>query len=125
MPVKRKGTGLLGMAHLVDLGVRLKLEGVTSAADYLTTVMSNAEGGADGGSRLEALAVERVISPIQHAEPLGAAATRVGHNRPSDIRSGRARPRAEDLLQTRDHADWACPLFGRKQTWRRDRLNVA
>jgi hypothetical protein len=42
----RFGTGLLGMAHLVDMGVRLKIEGVTSAADYLTTVMSKQKGGA-------------------------------------------------------------------------------
>jgi hypothetical protein len=42
----RFGTGLLGMAHLVDMGVHLKLEGVTSASDYLTTVMSKQKGGA-------------------------------------------------------------------------------
>jgi hypothetical protein len=42
----RFGTGLLGMAHLIDMGVHLKLEGVTSAADYLTTVMSKQKGGA-------------------------------------------------------------------------------
>jgi hypothetical protein len=42
----RFGTGVLGMAHLIDMGIRLKLEGVTSAADYLTTVMSKQKGGA-------------------------------------------------------------------------------
>jgi len=42
----RFGTGLLGMAHLIDMGVRLKLEGVTAASDYLTTVMSKQKGGA-------------------------------------------------------------------------------
>ena len=42
----RFGTGLLGMAHLVDMGVHLKLEGVASASDYLTTVMSKQKGGA-------------------------------------------------------------------------------
>jgi hypothetical protein len=41
----RFGTGLLGMAHLIDMGLHLKLEGVTSAADYLTTVMSKQKGG--------------------------------------------------------------------------------
>lgn len=46
----RFGTGLLGMAHLVDMGVRLKLEGVAAASDYLTTVMSKQQGGAHGGS---------------------------------------------------------------------------
>ncbi len=47
----RFGTGLLGMAHLVDMGVRLKFEGVTSAADYLTKQMSEQKGGTmNGGS---------------------------------------------------------------------------
>jgi streptogramin lyase len=46
----RFGNGLLGMMHLIDMGVRLKLEGVTAASDYLTTVMSKQEGGAEGGS---------------------------------------------------------------------------
>jgi hypothetical protein len=46
----RFGTGLLGMAHLIDMGVRLKLEGVTAASDYLTTLMSKQKGGALGGS---------------------------------------------------------------------------
>ena len=41
----RFGTGLLGMAHLVDMAVRLKLEGVTSAADFLTKTMSEQKGG--------------------------------------------------------------------------------
>ncbi len=42
----RFGTGLLGMAHLVDMAVRLKLDGVTSAADFLTKTMSEQKGGA-------------------------------------------------------------------------------
>ena len=42
----RFGTGLLGMAHLVDMAVRLNLEGVTSAADFLTKTMSEQKGGA-------------------------------------------------------------------------------
>jgi len=41
----RFGTGLLGMAHLVDMAVRLKLDGVTSAADFLTKTMSEQKGG--------------------------------------------------------------------------------
>ena len=36
---ERFGSGLLGMAHLVDMGVRLKLEGVAAASDYLTKTM--------------------------------------------------------------------------------------
>jgi hypothetical protein len=46
----RFGTGLLGMAHLIDMGVRLKLEGVAAASDYLTKTMSEQQGGANGGS---------------------------------------------------------------------------
>ena len=42
----RFGTGLLGMWHLIDMGVRLKLEGVASASDYLTKTMSEQKGGA-------------------------------------------------------------------------------
>ncbi len=42
----RFGTGLLGMAHLIDMGVHLKLKGVTSASDYLTKTMSEQKGGA-------------------------------------------------------------------------------
>ena len=41
----RFGTGLLGMWHLIDMGVRLKLEGVASASDYLTKTMSEQKGG--------------------------------------------------------------------------------
>jgi len=46
----RFGNGLLGMAHLIDMGVHLKLEGVTAASDYLTTIMSKQKGGRFGGS---------------------------------------------------------------------------
>ena len=42
--------GLLGMAHLIDMGVRLKLEGVAAASDYLTKTMSKQQGGPNGGS---------------------------------------------------------------------------
>jgi len=42
----RFGTGLLGMAHLVDMAARLRFEGVLSAADYLTKTMSEQKGGA-------------------------------------------------------------------------------
>jgi hypothetical protein len=42
----RFGTGLLGLAHLVDMAARLKSEGVTSASDYLTKTMSEQKGGA-------------------------------------------------------------------------------
>ena len=46
----RFGNGLLGMMHLVDMGVRLKLEGVAPASDYLTKTMSEQTGGRFGGS---------------------------------------------------------------------------
>ncbi|HTV53748.1 MAG TPA: hypothetical protein VMI06_02415, partial [Terriglobia bacterium] len=45
----RFGTGLLGMAHLVDMGVHLKAEGVESASDYLTKTMSQQKGGTMNG----------------------------------------------------------------------------
>ena len=46
----RFGSGLLGMAHLVDMGIHLKLWGVAAASDYLTKTMSQQKGGAFGGS---------------------------------------------------------------------------
>ncbi len=46
----RFGSGLLGMAHLVDMGVRLKAAGVAKASDYLTKLMSEQKGGKEGGS---------------------------------------------------------------------------
>ena len=41
----RFGAGLVGMAHMVDMAIHLKTGGVLSAADYLTTVMSEQKGG--------------------------------------------------------------------------------
>ena len=38
------------MAHLIDMGVHLKLKGVASASDYLTKTMSEQKGGRFGGS---------------------------------------------------------------------------
>ena len=38
--------------HLVDMGVRLKLYGVTKASDYLTKTMSEQKGGRQGGSMI-------------------------------------------------------------------------
>ena len=46
----RFGSGLLGMAHLADMGVRAKLEGVVPAMDYMTKTMSKQHGGREGGS---------------------------------------------------------------------------
>jgi hypothetical protein len=47
----RLGDGLLGMARLVDMAARLKLEGFESATEYLTTTMSKQKGG-DGSVTL-------------------------------------------------------------------------
>jgi hypothetical protein len=46
----RFGNGLLGMWHLIDMGIRLKVEGVAGASDYLTKTMSEQKGGRFGGS---------------------------------------------------------------------------
>jgi hypothetical protein len=47
----RFGSGVLGMAHMVEMGVRLKAEGLEAASDYLTKTMSEQKGGtANGGS---------------------------------------------------------------------------
>jgi len=46
----RLGNSLVGMAHLIDLGARLKVEGVAKASDYLTKTMSEQKGGKTGGS---------------------------------------------------------------------------
>jgi hypothetical protein len=48
----RFGNSLLGMMHLVDMGLRLKLAGVTKASDYLTKTMSEQKGGRRGGSMI-------------------------------------------------------------------------
>jgi hypothetical protein len=41
----RFGSGLMGMAHMADFGIRFKTSGLTSAADYLTKTMSEQVGG--------------------------------------------------------------------------------
>jgi streptogramin lyase len=41
----RLGSDLVGMAHLVDMGIRLKTEGVNAASDYLTKTMSQQKAG--------------------------------------------------------------------------------
>jgi hypothetical protein len=48
----RFGNSLVGMMHLVDMGLRLKLYGVTKASDYLTKTMSEQKGGRTGGSMI-------------------------------------------------------------------------
>ncbi len=41
----RFGSGLIGMAHMVDMAVHLKAGSVLSASDYLTKTMSEQKGG--------------------------------------------------------------------------------
>lgn len=41
----RFGSGLMGMAHMVDMAVHLKKSGLLSASDYLTKQMSEQKGG--------------------------------------------------------------------------------
>ena len=48
----RFGNSLVGMMHLVDMGLRLKLHGLTKASDYLTKTMSEQKGGRAGGSMI-------------------------------------------------------------------------
>ena len=48
----RFGNSLVGMMHLVDMGLRLKLHGVAKASDYLTKTMSEQNGGRAGGSMI-------------------------------------------------------------------------
>jgi hypothetical protein len=40
----RFGRGLLGMAHLIDMAARMKLEGIESATDYMVRTMSEQKG---------------------------------------------------------------------------------
>jgi hypothetical protein len=47
----RFGDRLLGMAHLVDMAARLKLEGIESATEYMTRTMSK-QKGSDGSVTL-------------------------------------------------------------------------
>jgi streptogramin lyase len=46
----RLGSGLAGLAHLAEMGLHAKLEGVVPAMDYLTKTMSRQQGGSEGGS---------------------------------------------------------------------------
>jgi streptogramin lyase len=51
----RFGNGLLAWLHLIDMGVRLKLAGVTAASDYLTAIMSRQRGGTRNGGSVTVL----------------------------------------------------------------------
>jgi streptogramin lyase len=51
----RFGNGPLGLAHLADMGVRAKAEGIVPAMDYMTKTMSTQQGGTDGGGSVTLL----------------------------------------------------------------------
>jgi hypothetical protein len=76
----RFGTGLLGMAHMVDMAVRLKLEGVTSAADYLTKTMSEQKGASGSVTLLKPDGTQFPGSPFKGGGLPGAWAVAVDGN---------------------------------------------
>ena len=109
----RFGTGLLGMAHLVDMGVRLKAEGVAAASDYLTKTMSEQKGGPQRWQRHAAAAGRNAISRLafqgrRTSGPLGGSRGRqrqrldlqLRHAEQSDRAAVR---RAHRALPTRHH----------------------
>jgi hypothetical protein len=59
----RFGSGLLGMAHLVDMGIHLKMEGVESASDYVTKTMSQQKGGTMNGGSVTLLRADGTAYP--------------------------------------------------------------
>jgi hypothetical protein len=62
----RFGAGLLGLAHLADMALHLKTEGVASAADYLTKVMSKQRGDAGSITLLKPDGTEFPGSPFKN-----------------------------------------------------------
>jgi hypothetical protein len=76
----RFGSGLLGMAHLVDMGVHLKLEGVTGASDYLTTVMFKQKGAAGSVNLLRPDGSQYPGSPFSSGGLPGPWVAAVGGN---------------------------------------------
>jgi sugar lactone lactonase YvrE len=122
----RFGSGLLGMAHLVDMAVRLKASGVLSASDYLTKTMSEQKGGS--GSVHPAATRWHAVS--------GLAVQ--GRRSPRSLGSGRGRQRQRVDQQFRDagesyravvwsahrklsawHEDWRPDLAARRLRGRR------
>jgi hypothetical protein len=61
----RFGSGVVGMAHLADMALHLKTEGVTSAADYLTKTMSEQKGGSGSVTLLRPDGTEFPGSPFK------------------------------------------------------------
>ncbi len=61
----RFGSGLLGMAHMVDMAVHLKTGGVLSASDYLTKTMSEQKGGSGSVTVLQPDGTQLPGSPFK------------------------------------------------------------
>jgi hypothetical protein len=61
----RFGSGLLGMAHMVDMVAHLKTGGVLSASDYLTKTMSEQKGGSGSVTLLRPDGSEFTNSPFR------------------------------------------------------------
>jgi hypothetical protein len=76
----RFGAGLLGLAHLADMALHLKTEGVASAADYLTKVMSQQRGDAGSITLLKPDGTEFPGSPFKNGGMPGPWAVVVDGN---------------------------------------------
>jgi hypothetical protein len=61
----RFGSGLLGMAHMIDMAVHLKTGGVLSASDYLTKAMSEQKGGSGSVTVLQPDGTQLPGSPFK------------------------------------------------------------
>jgi hypothetical protein len=73
----RFGNGLLGKAHLAELDLHGKFEGVVAAADYMTRTMSKQHGGTDHRQR-DAAAAGRHAS-AERARPATLRADYMWH----------------------------------------------
>ena len=65
----RFGHGLLGMAHMIDMGARVKLEGLESGVDYMVRTMSE-QKGRDGSVTL--LRPDGTQYPARHSRATGS-----------------------------------------------------
>ena len=79
----RFGSGLLGMAHLIDMGIRLKLMGVAAASDYLTKQMSEQRADAQCRQRHAAAPGRHSLSrlALHRRRPARAMGRRGGRKR--------------------------------------------
>jgi hypothetical protein len=77
----RFGSGLLGMAHMVDMAVHLKTGGVLSASDYLTKTMSEQKGGSGSITVLRPDGTQLPRLALQGWRPAGAVGRGGGRQR--------------------------------------------